>query len=107
MSTFQPLFQFIKDRYIVTENLISVQKFYKEYTDYCDGHHISPLSKVVVARTLSNELDITSIRPYVDGKCIRVYSISRKDLYKTDESTSRELRFLKNLHQIPKLSTNS
>jgi phage/plasmid-associated DNA primase len=63
MSTLQPLFQFIKDRYVVAENLIyklPVQQFYERYTDYCDARHISPLSKINVARTLSNELGITS-----------------------------------------------
>jgi phage/plasmid-associated DNA primase len=85
ISTLQPLFQFIKDCYVVAENLIyklPVQKFYEEYTNYCDACHISSLSKVVVARTLSNELDITSSLVYVDKKRTRVYSISRKDLYK-------------------------
>jgi hypothetical protein len=85
MFTLQPLFQFIKDRYVVAENPIyelPVQQFYENYVSYCDGHHILPLSKVAVTRTLSKELDITSTRPYVDGKRIRFYSILRKDLYK-------------------------
>jgi hypothetical protein len=85
MSTLQPLFQFIKDRYAVAENLIyelPVQQFYENYVSYCDGHHILPLSKVAVARTLSNELDITSSLVYIDKKRTRVYSILREDLYK-------------------------
>jgi hypothetical protein len=85
MSILQPLFQFIKDRYVVAENLIyelPVQQFYENYVSYCDGHHISPLSKVAVARTLSNELDITSSLVYIDKKRTRVYNILREDLYK-------------------------
>jgi hypothetical protein len=49
ISTLQPLFRFIKDRYVVAENPIyelPVQQFYENYVSYCDAHHISPLSKV-------------------------------------------------------------
>jgi hypothetical protein len=85
MSTLQPLFQFIKDRYVVAENLIyklPVQQFYERYTDYCNARHISPLSKINVARTLSNELGITSKLICKDKKPTRILNISREDLYK-------------------------
>jgi phage/plasmid-associated DNA primase len=85
MSTLQPLFQFIKDRYVVAENLIyelPVQQFYERYTDYCNARHISPLSKINVARTLSNKLGITSKLIRKDKKPTRILDISREDLYK-------------------------
>jgi hypothetical protein len=85
ISTLQPLFQFIKDCYIVAKNLmyeLPVKQFYDNYVSYCDGHHFLPLSKVAVARTLSNELNITRSLIYIDKKRTRTYSIMRVDLYK-------------------------
>src|SRR3954453_7667094 len=70
VSTLSPLFQIIKEKYLASDKIIlpnlPVQEFYNAYTNYCENRNISPLAKVVVARTLSNELDIVSTRPYVD-----------------------------------------
>ncbi|GBB94802.1 hypothetical protein RclHR1_24160003 [Rhizophagus clarus] len=58
-----PLFQFIKEMYIINDDYtitcLSVHILYATYTSYCISRNITPLSKVVVARTLSNELNIT------------------------------------------------
>ncbi|CAB4437537.1 unnamed protein product [Rhizophagus irregularis] len=85
ISTLPPLFQFIKDTYLVVKNHMTdlpVQEFYRVYTSYCETHCISPLSKINASRILSNELGINSDRVYIDKKRARVYSISREDLYK-------------------------
>ncbi|PKC51833.1 hypothetical protein RhiirA1_405302, partial [Rhizophagus irregularis] len=85
ISTLPPLFQFIKDTYLVMKNYMTdlpVQEFYRVYTSYCETHCISPLSKINASRILSNELNINSDRMYIDKKRTRVYSISREDLYK-------------------------
>ncbi|CAB4442488.1 unnamed protein product [Rhizophagus irregularis] len=85
ISTLPPLFQFIKDTYLVVKNHMTdlpVQEFYRVYTSYCETHCISPLSKINASRILSNELGINSNRTYVNKKLTRVYSISREDLYK-------------------------
>ncbi|CAB4431762.1 unnamed protein product [Rhizophagus irregularis] len=85
ISTLPPLFQFIKDTYLVVKNHMTdlpVQEFYRVYTSYCETHCITPLSKINASRILSNELDINSDRVYIDKKRTRVYSISREDLYK-------------------------
>ncbi|GBC21524.2 highly derived D5-like helicase-primase [Rhizophagus irregularis DAOM 181602=DAOM 197198] len=85
ISTLPPLFQFIKDTYLIVKNHITdlpVQEFYRVYTSYCETHCISPLSKINTSRILSNELSINSNRTYINKKLTRVYSISREDLYK-------------------------
>ncbi|GET62295.1 highly derived D5-like helicase-primase [Rhizophagus irregularis DAOM 181602=DAOM 197198] len=85
ISTLPPLFQFIKDTYLVMKNYMTdlpVQEFYRVYTSYCETHCISPLSKINASRILSNELDINSKLVRKDKKPTRVYSISREDLYK-------------------------
>ncbi|PKY61900.1 hypothetical protein RhiirA4_524406, partial [Rhizophagus irregularis] len=85
ISTLPPLFQFIKDTYLVVKNHMTdlpVQEFYRIYTSYCETHCITPLSKINASRILSNELGINSDRVYIDKKRTRVYSISREDLYK-------------------------
>ncbi|GBC27835.2 hypothetical protein GLOIN_2v1880406 [Rhizophagus irregularis DAOM 181602=DAOM 197198] len=85
ISTLPPLFQFIKDTYLVVKNYmtdLSVQEFYRVYTSYCETHYISPLSKINASRILSNELGINSKVVRKGGKTPRVYSISREDLYK-------------------------
>ncbi|GET66181.1 highly derived D5-like helicase-primase [Rhizophagus irregularis DAOM 181602=DAOM 197198] len=85
ISTLPPLFQFIKDTYLVVKNHITdlpVQEFYRVYTSYCETHCISPLSKINASRILSNELGINSKVVRKGGKTPRVYSISREDLYK-------------------------
>ena len=66
---------------IVLQN-IPVQGLYKLYSDYCENRKITPLAKVVVIRTLSNELNITSTRVYINGSRTRVYNISKKKLCK-------------------------
>ena len=84
ISTLPPLFQFIKDSYLISGNIIydlSIQEFYNAYVSSCDIHHITPLSKINVARILSNELDINSNRVYIDGKQTRVLNITREELY--------------------------
>ena len=68
--TLPPLFQFMKKEYlasgkIVLQNIL-VQGLYKLYLDYCENRKIMPLAKVVVARILSNELDITSTWVYIN-----------------------------------------
>ncbi|PKB94810.1 hypothetical protein RhiirA5_437996 [Rhizophagus irregularis] len=63
ISTLPPLFQFIKDTYLVMKNYMTdlpVQEFYRVYTSYCETHYISPLSKINASRILSNELAINS-----------------------------------------------
>ncbi|PKY60692.1 hypothetical protein RhiirA4_484667 [Rhizophagus irregularis] len=85
ISTLPPLFQFIKDTYLVVKNHMTdlpVQEFYRVYTSYCETHCITPLSKINASRILSNELGINSNLVYIDKKRTRVYSISREDLYK-------------------------
>ncbi|GBC06397.1 hypothetical protein RclHR1_06800001 [Rhizophagus clarus] len=86
VSTLPPLFQFIKETYIAkadyTTTSLPVHILYATYTSYCENRRITPLSKVVVARTLSNELNITSERIYIDKNRTRVYNISRETLYK-------------------------
>ncbi|PKB94170.1 hypothetical protein RhiirA5_439399 [Rhizophagus irregularis] len=85
ISTLPPLFQFIKDTYLVMKNYMTdlpVQEFYRVYTSYCETHCISPLSKINASRILSNELNINSDQMYIDKKHTQVYSISREDLYK-------------------------
>ncbi|GET64984.1 highly derived D5-like helicase-primase [Rhizophagus irregularis DAOM 181602=DAOM 197198] len=85
ISTLPPLFQFMKDTYLIVQNYITdlpVQEFYRVYTSYCETHCISPLSKINASRILSNELSINSNRTYINKKLTRVYSISREDLYK-------------------------
>ncbi|GET61917.1 hypothetical protein RIR_jg11866.t1 [Rhizophagus irregularis DAOM 181602=DAOM 197198] len=85
ISTLPPLFQFIKDTYLVMKNYMTdlpVQEFYRVYTSYCETHCISPLSKINASRILSNELAINSKLVRKDKKPTRVYSISREDLYK-------------------------
>ncbi|PKK60035.1 hypothetical protein RhiirC2_819518 [Rhizophagus irregularis] len=85
ISTLPPLFQFIKDTYLVVKNHMTdlpVQEFYRVYTSYCETHCISPLSKINASRILSNELGINSKVVRKGGKTPRVYSISREDLYK-------------------------
>ncbi|GBC17055.2 hypothetical protein GLOIN_2v1880406 [Rhizophagus irregularis DAOM 181602=DAOM 197198] len=85
ISTLPPLFQFIKDTYLVVKNYMTylpVQEFYKVYTSYCETHCISPLLKINASRILSNELAINSKLVRKDKKPTRVYSISREDLYK-------------------------
>ncbi|CAB4445051.1 unnamed protein product [Rhizophagus irregularis] len=85
ISTLPPLFQFIKDTYLIVKNHMTdlpVQEFYRVYTSYCETHCITPLSKINASRILSNELGINSNRTYVNKKLTRVYSISREDLYK-------------------------
>ncbi|GBC21590.2 highly derived D5-like helicase-primase [Rhizophagus irregularis DAOM 181602=DAOM 197198] len=85
ISTLPPLFQFIKDTYLVMKNYMTdlpVQEFYRVYTSYCETHCISPLSKINASRILSNELGINSKVVRKGGKTPRVYSISREDLYK-------------------------
>ncbi|CAB4440345.1 unnamed protein product [Rhizophagus irregularis] len=85
ISTLPPLFQFIKDTYLIVKNHMTdlpVQEFYRVYTSYCETHCITPLSKINASRILSNELGINSNLVYIDKKRTRVYSISREDLYK-------------------------
>ncbi|CAB4445268.1 unnamed protein product [Rhizophagus irregularis] len=85
ISTLPPLFQFIKDTYLVMKNHMTdlpVQEFYRIYTSYCETHCISPLSKINASRILSNELGINSKVVRKGGKIPRVYNISREDLYK-------------------------
>ncbi|CAB4376356.1 unnamed protein product [Rhizophagus irregularis] len=85
ISTLSPLFQFIKDTYLVVKNYMTdlpIQEFYRVYTSYCETHCISPLSKINASRILSNELSINSNQTYINKKLTRVYSISREDLYK-------------------------
>ncbi|GBC00629.1 hypothetical protein RclHR1_39170001 [Rhizophagus clarus] len=86
ISTLSPLFQFIKKTYIVnadyTTTCLPVHILYATYTSYCISRNITSLSKVVVARTLSSELNMTSNIVKINGKCIRVYNLSRETLYK-------------------------
>ncbi|GBC21623.2 highly derived D5-like helicase-primase [Rhizophagus irregularis DAOM 181602=DAOM 197198] len=85
ISTLPPLFQFIKDIYLIVKNHITdlpVQEFYRVYTSYCETHCITPLSKINASRILSNELGINSRKIRVGKATPRVYSISREDLYK-------------------------
>ncbi|GBC46746.1 highly derived D5-like helicase-primase [Rhizophagus irregularis DAOM 181602=DAOM 197198] len=85
ISTLPPLFQFIKDTYLIVKNHITdlpVQEFYRVYTSYCETHCITPLSKINASRILSNELGINSRKIRVGKATLRVYSISREDLYK-------------------------
>ncbi|GET60712.1 highly derived D5-like helicase-primase [Rhizophagus irregularis DAOM 181602=DAOM 197198] len=85
ISTLPPLFQFIKDTYLIVKNHITdlpVQEFYRVYTSYCETHCITPLSKINASRILSNELGINSRKIRVGKATPRVYSISREDLYK-------------------------
>ncbi|PKK60744.1 hypothetical protein RhiirC2_792880 [Rhizophagus irregularis] len=84
ISTLPLLFQFIKDSYLISGNIIydlSIQEFYNIYVNSCDIHHITPLSKINVTRILLNELNINSNRVYIDGKRTRVFNITRKKLY--------------------------
>ncbi|UZO22411.1 uncharacterized protein OCT59_014774 [Rhizophagus irregularis] len=83
--TLPPLFQFIKDTYLIVKNHITdlpVQEFYRVYTSYCETHCITPLSKINASRILSNELGINSRKIRVGKATPRVYNIFRKDLYK-------------------------
>ncbi|GBB93907.1 hypothetical protein RclHR1_22500004 [Rhizophagus clarus] len=86
VSTLPPLFQFIKETYIAETDYMTtclpVHILYATYTSYCENRRITPLSKVVVARTLSSELNMTSNLVKLNGKCTRVYNISRETLYK-------------------------
>ncbi|PKC65137.1 hypothetical protein RhiirA1_395532 [Rhizophagus irregularis] len=85
ISTLPPLFQFIKDTYLIVKNHINdlpVQEFYRVYTSYCETHHITPLSKINASRILSNELSIKSKKMRIGKTTPQVYSISREDLYK-------------------------
>ncbi|GBB96730.1 hypothetical protein RclHR1_28160001 [Rhizophagus clarus] len=86
VSTLLLLFQFIKETYIINDDYtticLSVHILYAIYTSYCISRNITPLSKVVVARTLSSELNMTSNVIKINGKCIRIYNLSRKALYK-------------------------
>jgi hypothetical protein len=115
ISTLQPLFHFIKEHYLIGEKLIynlPIQKFYNNYKIYCNTHRISPLSKINVARTLSNELGINSGLVYVDKKRTRVFNISRKDLlqkylaknwiHETDEIDIKEVDIPKKPASNPK-----
>ena len=61
---------------------LPVQEFYDKYAEYCKHKGIKSLSKVVISRTLSNELGITSTRPYVGGKQVRAYNITQEELCK-------------------------
>ncbi|GBC09249.1 hypothetical protein RclHR1_08710001 [Rhizophagus clarus] len=86
VSTLPPLFQFIKETYIAKTDYITTclpvhSILYVTYTSYCENRRITPLSKVVVARTLSSELNMTSNVVKINGKCTRVYNLSRKTLY--------------------------
>ncbi|GBB95300.1 hypothetical protein RclHR1_25070004 [Rhizophagus clarus] len=85
VSTLPPLFQFIKETYIInddyTTTCLPVHILYATYTSYCISSNITPLSKVVVARTLSSELNMTSNVVKINGKYTRVYNLFRKTLY--------------------------
>ncbi|GBB96320.1 hypothetical protein RclHR1_27240005 [Rhizophagus clarus] len=85
VSTLPPLFQFIKETYIAKTNYITtclpVHILYVAYMSYCENRRITPLSKVVVAKTLSSELNMTSNVVKINGKCTRIYNLSRKTLY--------------------------
>ncbi|GET56713.1 highly derived D5-like helicase-primase [Rhizophagus irregularis DAOM 181602=DAOM 197198] len=62
ISTLPPLFQFIKDTYLIVKNYMTdlpVQEFYRVYTSYCETRGITPLSKINASRILSNELSTT------------------------------------------------
>ncbi|GBC01822.1 hypothetical protein RclHR1_43450001 [Rhizophagus clarus] len=65
-----------------TTTCLPVHILYATYTSYCVSRNITPLSKVVVTRTLSNELNMTSNLVYINGKRTRVYNLSRETLYK-------------------------
>ena len=84
ISTLPPLFQFMKEEYLVKGTVIlpnmPVLGLYNSYLTYCEDRKITPLAKVVVARALSNELDITSTRAYINGNRTRVYNLSKEDL---------------------------
>ena len=83
ISTLPPLFQFMKDKCIsgiVLRPNLPVNEFYNEYRFYCVEKNIKPLSKITVGRTLSNELGISSILPYVEGQRVRAYNITREEL---------------------------
>ncbi|CAB4415429.1 unnamed protein product [Rhizophagus irregularis] len=85
ISTLPPLFQFIKDTYLIVKNHITdlpIQEFYRVYTSYCETHCITPLSKINASRILSNELGIKSKKMRIGKTTPQVYSISREDLYK-------------------------
>ncbi|GET52855.1 hypothetical protein GLOIN_2v1472929 [Rhizophagus irregularis DAOM 181602=DAOM 197198] len=85
ISTLPPLFQFIKDTYLVMKNYMTdlpIQEFYRVYTSYCETHGITPLSKINASRILSNELSIKSKKMRIGKTTPQVYSISREDLYK-------------------------
>ena len=86
VSTLPPLFQFMKDRclskYTILKPNLPVQEFYTKYTEYCEGKGIKPLAIAVASRIISNELEINSIRPYINGKRIRAYNITQKELCK-------------------------
>src|SRR2546423_5007199 len=72
VSTLLPLFQFMKDKcfskYTILKPNLPVQEFYIKYTEYCEGKRIKPLAIAVVSRVISNELEINSIRPYINRK---------------------------------------
>ncbi|GBB92563.1 hypothetical protein RclHR1_20240001 [Rhizophagus clarus] len=116
ISTLPPLFQFIKEAYIAkadyTTTRLPVHILYTIYTSYCVSKNITPLFKVVVTRTLSNELNITSNLIYINEKRTRVYNLSRETLYKkylsnnwiheTDEIDIEEIDTLKKSVSDPK-----
>ena len=86
VSTLPPLFQFIKNKclskYSILRPNLPVHEFYTKYIEYCEAKGIKPLAKVVVSRTLSNELGITSTRPYINGERTRAYNITYDELCK-------------------------
>ena len=55
ISTLPPLFQFMKEAYLVRNMTIlpnlPVQDFYKTYSTYCENKNITPLAKVAIARS--------------------------------------------------------
>ncbi|GBC21922.2 hypothetical protein GLOIN_2v1880406 [Rhizophagus irregularis DAOM 181602=DAOM 197198] len=69
ISTLPPLFQFIKDTYLIVKNYMTdlpVQEFNRVYTSYCETRGINTLSKINASRILSNELSINSNRTYIN-----------------------------------------
>ncbi|GES85557.1 hypothetical protein GLOIN_2v1875323 [Rhizophagus clarus] len=116
VSTLPLLFQFIKETYIAEADYMTtclpVHILYATYTSYCGNKNITPLSKVVITRTLSSKLNMTSNIVKINGKCTRVYNLSRKTLYEkylsnnwiheTDEIDIKEIDIPKKSVSDPK-----
>ncbi|GBC39256.2 highly derived D5-like helicase-primase [Rhizophagus irregularis DAOM 181602=DAOM 197198] len=99
ISTLPPLFQFIKDTYLIVKNHITdlpVQEFYRVYTSYCETHCITSLSKINASRILSNELGINSRKIRVDE--INIEKIDVETPEKPASDPNALVKFLANIY---------